>query len=415
MDIHKQKKSMRWKKPLWLGLVLLLSAVLISQLWFSPKADSKVSRSQLVLGTVQQGDLAVSVDGYGVLRSNRQQLLTAQSSATVADILLRPGAEVSADSVILRLEDPDLAQQLESASMAVSEQQAALRRLELANQRDHLAEAAVLAELQANHRIQMLRLEATADLAARGIIPALDHKAAEMETSQLAERITLQQHRLQQLQQLAVEDLHISGQQLNQVKSQLQRLQQRFDQLTVRAGMTGLLQRLPVELGQSVQPGQELALVGSNQDLVALVQVSQSRIHQLHVGQPALVNTRRETAAAEVSRITPQVQDGTIEVELRFTAGVPASARPELNIDARIQTAQLANVLYVERPVNVSAHSQAELFVLNGQGLAQRRPLQFGDDAGRHIQIVAGASAGQQLILSDLSRFRDTQAIHLLP
>lgn len=206
--------------------------------------------------------------------------------------------------------------------------------------------------------------------------------------------------------------MNIATEELNQAKALLQRLEQRVAKLTVRAGIEGVLQRLPVELGQSVTAGQELALVGSRQDLQALIRVSQSKVEQLRLGQPAIVNTRRETAKAEVSRITPQVQDGTVEVELRFVDALPASARPELNVDAQIFTADLKNVLYLERPVNVQSHASSQLFRYdqNNQQLQSKR-LQFGDEAGRYLALQSGATEGETFVVSDMTTFADADSI----
>lgn len=411
MDIKRTKPNNRWKKPA-IAVAVLAGLLLVGRLIASPAADYQINRSQLLLGTVKRGDLQVSVDGYGVLRSNKQRLISAESPATVAEILLRPGAEVLADSVILQLQDPQLQQELDTASMAVSRQQAALKRGQLANQREVLAEEAVLAELTAQRDTQKLRLAATRDLAARGVIPAIEFQSAELQERQLSERILLQKQRLQQLKDVATEDLNIATEELNQAKALLERLTQRVAKLTVRAGIAGVLQRLPVELGQSVTAGQELALVGSSQDLQALIRVSQSKVEQLRVGQQAIVNTRRETAKAEVSRITPQVQEGTVEVELRFLDAVPASARPELNVDAQIYTADLKNVLYLERPVNVQSHASSNLFRYDQSNQQlQRTALQFGDEAGRFLALQTGATEGETFVLSDMATFADANTI----
>lgn len=411
MDIKRNKPNNRWTKAV-ISFAILASIFLFSRLVASPVADQQISRSQLVLSTVKRGDLQVSVDGYGVLRSNKQRLISTESPATVADILLRPGAEVQADSVILLLQDPQLQQELDTATMAVSRQQATVKRGRLANQREVLAEEAVLAELTALRDAQTLRLTATRDLAARGVIPAIEFQSAELQERQLSERIVLQKKRLQQLKDVANEDLNIATEELNQAKALLQRLEQRVAKLTVRAGIQGVLQRLPVELGQSVTAGQELALVGSSQDLQALIRVSQSKVEQLRLGQSAIVNTRRENAKAEVSRITPQVQDGTVEVELRFVDAVPASARPELNVDAQIFTADLKNVLYLERPVNVQSHASSKLFRYdqNNQQL-QSTQLQFGDEAGRYLALQSGATEGETFVVSDMTTFADADSI----
>ncbi|KID58910.1 RND transporter [Pseudoalteromonas luteoviolacea] len=379
----------------------------------SSSSSTSLKQNSLIVATVQRGDLAIQVDGYGVLRSNQQKLLTAQSSATVSEILLRPGAVVTPDSVILRMQDPDLKQSIETARMALEEQAANLRRQKLANQRERLSEKATQAQLESEYQSLVLRRQAQQVLRDQGVIPAIDVQTAELEEQQLGARAELQRQRITQLAQLHQEDIEISQQQVNQARSNLARLEQRAQQLEVTAGISGTIQRLAVELGQSVSAGQELAQVGSNDDLQALIRVPQSKAEQIKVGQSATIDTRRERAPATVTRITPQVQDGTIEVELSFTEGVPESARPELSVEAEILTSQLSNTLYVERPANKQAHSATELFIIDGDQ-AVATPVRFGEDAGRHLQILQGAQENQRVILSDMTQHSEHKAITLL-
>lgn len=416
MDIKKVNTKPRWQKPLLaLGaLGALASLALLGTLWASPGYQYKIDRAGLLLAEVQRGDLQISVDAYGVLRSDKQTLLTALTSATVQQVLLRPGAKVSADSIILQLSNPELLQEVEAAAMALSQEEANLKRLKLANQRERLAEQSVQAELDANLQMVSLRRNAEQQLVADGVVSSLTYQTTVLQQQQMQQRLDLQQQRLEQLSEVIAQSEIIQQEQINQSRARYLTMQQRAERLTVRAGMAGVLQRLPVELGQSVAAGQELALVGSDKDLLALVRVSQSRAEQLQIGQAAQINTRREQVAAVVTRITPEVREGTIEVELAFTEGVPASARPELNVDAQIFTAQLTDTLYLERPVNTQSHSSSRLFKVSDDGkVLAATSLHFGDDAGRFLQIASGAQQGDTFVLSDMATFRDAELIQL--
>ncbi len=413
MDVKKINTKPRWQKPL-LAVCALAGLALLGTLWASPGYQHKIERSRLLLAQVQRGDLQISVDAYGVLRSDKQTLLTALSNATVQQVLLRPGALVTADSIILQLSNPELLQDVEAAAMALAQEEANLKRLKLANQRERLAELSVQAELDANLQMITLRRNAEQQLVADGVVSSLTYQTTVLQQQQMQQRLDLQQQRLEQLHEVIEQSEIIQQEQINQSRARYLTMQQRAERLTVRAGMAGVLQRLPVELGQSVAAGQELALVGSDKDLLALVRVSQSRAEQLQIGQAAQVNTRRERVAGVVTRITPEVRDGTIEVEIAFTEGVPASARPELNIDAQIFTAQLTDTLYLERPVNTQSHSAGRLFKLtdNGRTLLATS-LQFGDDAGHFLQITGGAQPGDTFVLSDMATYREAELIQL--
>lgn len=414
MDIAKPKSSFRFKRPLIIGGAMLIALVLLTGVITQPSGQQKIERSKLLLGTVQRGELQVAVDGYGVLRSDKQTLITALTSATVAEVLLRSGAEVEADSIILKLNNPELLQEVEAANMALVQEKANLRRLKLNNQRELLAEQATLAELISTFKSVQLRCEAEKGLAG-GAVSMLAYKTTLLQQEQMQKRVNLQTQRIAQLKDVMREALIIQQEQINQVTARYQNMQLRAERLIVRAGIKGVLQRLPVELGQSVSAGQELALVGSDKDLKALIRISQSKAEQLKVGQMAKINTRREQVAGVLTRITPEVRDGTIEVEVAFTEGVPASARPELNVDAQIFTANIKDTLFIERPMNAQRHTSGSVFrVAENNKSATLQELSFGEDSGKFIQIKLGANEKDRFILSDMGNIQDVKTIQIV-
>lgn len=418
MDIAKPKSSSLFRRPLIRSLIIagavLVAFVLLTGVIAQPAGQQKVERSKLLLGTVQRGELQIAVDGYGVLRSDKQTLITALTPATVAEVLLRSGAEVDADSIILKLNNPELLQEVEAANMALVQEQANMRRLKLSNQRELLAEQSTLAELTATFKSVQLRCEAERGLAG-GAVSMLAYKTTLLQQEQMQERVNLQTQRIAQLKEVMREALIIQQEQINQVTARYQNMQLRADRLIVRAGIKGVLQRLPVELGQSVAAGQELALVGSDKDLKALIRISQSKAEQLKVGQTAKINTRREQVAGVLTRITPEVRDGTIEVEVAFTEGVPTSARPELNVDAQIFTANIKDALFIERPMNAQGHTTGRMFrVQENNKSAEVQELSFGDDSGKFIQIKQGAKEKDRFILSDMTSVQDAKTIQIV-
>ncbi len=415
MDIAKPKQQNRVNRRVLIGGAIAVVLVLLLSVFLQAKVQPKVELNKLLLGAVQRGDLQVTVDGYGILRSDKQTLITALTPATVAEVKLRPGAQVEDDSVILRLDNPALLQEVEAARIALVQEQANLRRIKLTNERELLNEQSALLELTATVEGLTLRREAEEGLVIKGIVPKVNFQTTLLQQRQSIERVQFQKKRIAQLRKVIGEAELIQDQQIKQVEAHFQVMQNQAERLIVRAGMKGVLQRLPVELGQSVLAGQELALVGTDKDLKALIRVSQAKAEQLQIGQSAQINTRRERVAGVVTRVTPEVRDGTIEVEVAFKDGVPASARPELNVDAVIYTSRLTNTLYVERPMNVQSHSKSRLFMTDANNkIADLQQVSFGADSGRFIQILSGAKESDRLILSDMSGFRDVEQIRIV-
>lgn len=414
MDVVKQKPVHNQYKRTAIIILGIAVTCIVAMLLMGKESHRQVNRNQLVLSTVKQGDLRIQVQGYGVLRSHRQKLLTSLTSATVEEIVLRPGAKVTPDSIILRLNNPELHEEAERARMQLNQEKANLRKLELNNQRELLAEESNLADIVARFNMVKLRREAEQELVDKGIVSRLTYNTTVLEQEQLHESMQIQRNRIAQLKLVNQEGLNIQQEQINQTEALYLTVQNRVDALAVKAGINGILQRLPVELGQSIPAGQELALVGSELDLLALIRVPQAQAEKIQLGQTAEVTTRRDLIPGKVSRITPEVQEGTVTVEIQFTAALPASARPELNVDAVIYTAELKNTLYIDRPVNVRVNSNNSLYKLDPtRQMAEYSEVRYGEDAGKYIQLLEGATLNDTFIVSDMTGFTDSKRISI--
>jgi len=411
MDVKKNKvKQSKLKTmPVIGGLAFCLLAALTWYVSIHAGATT-VKRNDMLFGTVKQGDLQVEIEGYGALRSDKQLLITTLTSATVQEIVLKPGALVTADSIIVQLANPELQQQVDNASQELSQRKANLRQLKLNQQREILNESGSFAEMEARYETAKVKLEAQTGLIKSGIVSALDYKESLVQEAQLKKRMNIHKQRTAALKLVNQEAINIQLEQIKQQQGQLAIAQNRLDRLTVKAGFSGVLQRLSVELGQSLAAGQEIALIGSVQDLIALVRVPQSKAQQIFIGQQAIVDTRRDKIIGTVSRIDPVVVENTVEVEIALPDQLPSSARPQLSVDAVIITETLTNITYMERPVNGRANSSSNLFRLDdSHDYAMRIGVKFGKEAGRYIEIIEGGKVNDTFIVSDLSLLKKSE------
>jgi biotin carboxyl carrier protein len=411
MDLIKDKKQQRkiFENKYSLGVVVTLLVVFLTIWAMQMSSTVSVFRNDILIEHVQQGDLEVITEGFGVLNSNKQQLLTTLTRATVKEIVLKPGANVTAESVIVRLENPELVQEVESAKQELVQSKANLRQLKLNNQREILNETANLAEMTARYESAVLNREAEEKLIEKGIVSQLTYKESLLEEEQLSKRITIFKQRIAQLTLVHNESVNIQQERLKQQQGQLNISQARLASLEIKAGFSGVLQRLSVELGQSLVPGQEVALIGSVTDLIALIRVPQSQVQQVSVGQSAIINTRRDEISGTVMRIDPIVQDNMVEVEISLPNKLPASARPQLNVDASIIAETLQKVYYIKRPANVKPYSEITLYRLESDSSsAHLRTLKLGQQAGRYIEVISGANPNDAFIISDLSNLKTT-------
>jgi len=401
----KPKKTLLNSKP---ALVTLAVVIIILLFTYAKASLNKVTleRKDLLLATVKQGDIDITVEGYGKLTSDKLQLITTLTQATVEEIVLKPGATVTRESVIVKLANPELQQQVESAEYSLAEVKANLRQLKLNQKRETLTEKSNYLELISQHKAANLKLAAQKKLVKSGIVKQIEYQENILREAQLQERIGIFSERNEQLIEVHKEAVNIQKERIKQVEQKLAIAKNRHSKLVVKAGFDGVLQRLSVKLGQSLSAGQEVALIGSVTELIALIRVPQNQVQRVKIGQKVVIDTRQETIAGTVVRIDPIVDQNTVEVEISLPNTLPKSARPEQNVDAVITASILKNIHYIDRPANVRAQSETALYQLNQDSSeARRATLTFGEKTGRYIEITSEIKVGDRFIISDLSNY----------
>lgn len=411
VKVTQNKKSNRLK---WASLSIILFS-LILWLVLQPSGASKVNKNDIWTGTVQRGDLQLHVSTYGRLKSKTSRLLTAKSNATVDEIILKPGALVESGSVILKLTDPLISQALSEAKRSVNQSQNQFTQLEINQKRELLAQKAQLETLRSSLESAALEVNAQQQLIDKGIVSNIDYQRSLLEHRQLTRRLKIEQQRIEQLRALHIANLKIAQSNIDAQKEIQNVAQSQFHALTVTAEITGVVQSLSVEIGQSVSFGQQLALVGSTDQLYALLSVPQSTMQQVKLSQNVAIDTRGGIINGVVSRIDPVINNGSVEVEVVLNSALTHNARPELNIQGKINTGLRKNVLYINKPIGVEQDQSAHLFRLN-QSIdeAKQIKLQFGAQTHDKIEIISGAKAAEQFILSDMSRWQAHSTLTLM-
>ena len=405
------------RKKLIIGLLIIgcgLIAFALQQ-WLAPHS---LAASQLQIASVTQADFVVKIRGFGRLKSKHQRYLTNTDTAMVEAIHVYPGTRVSKDTVILSLVNPLQAQRLSVARLELARQKASANE-QIINQKSQLLERqASLTILKSDLESAQLRAEAESKLIEQGIVSSLDYKRSLLTVKQLEQRVDIEKQRLAQLADMHHERSKIQQELLSQFELNYQVQQQAFNDLQITAGIDGMLQALNVELGQNLTPGTRLAVVGSDTALKAELSIQQSEAEKIALNMPAKVNTfsagESSEVLAKVTRIDPIVSDGRVMIELDLTGTLPANARPDLSIEGYVISHIIPNALTINLPIKAQANSNAMLFKLNPTThLAHPTKIEFGTLSDNKIQLLSGAKVGEQLIISDLSKWQHLATIKI--
>ena len=406
---HKQKKT----KTIFISLSVSF-AILFIVFIISDVDKTSVKEDQLLIATVERGNLDVVVQGFGLLESEQITLMTAGSDAIVKEILLKPGAIVNAGSIVARLENPELALKQESALQELALAKAAMRQLRVRQRRELLEEESSLAKLVADFEAAKLRREAQQTLVKQGIVSVLAFKENELVEQQLLTRIEIAKKITKQLKLVHFEALKIEQEKIKLKQGVIDALNGRLEKLTVKAGADGVLQKLSVTLGQSLIAGEQIAQIGSIKRLIATIHIPQNQIQLVNIGQNAVINIGEETMQGKVARIAPVVKQNTVQVELSLISKLPETARPQRNIEAGIIIKELNNIHYINRPIGAVAGGQLAMYkVKHASRIAHKENVTFGEIAGKLIEITSKVEVGDTYVISDLNN-TNSQEIEIL-
>jgi HlyD family secretion protein len=369
--------------------------------------------------TVKRGPITLEVRGLGTLVPENTMVVPATTDGRVERILIRPGTEVKADSVIMILTSPELETSTMDAEFAVKAAVADYENLKVTLDKTKLDMQSVLAQVEADANTAKLQADRDASLAKEGLFSEVDAKISAVKAQELANRVTIEKQRLSI--NTAAEEAQLGAQKVKveQLRGQYQLKKSQLDQLKVKAGFDGMLQQLPtaVEEGQRVTQGTALGKIAQPQKLKAELKIAETQAKDVRWGQKAVVDTRNGTIDGHVSRIDPSVLNGTVTVDVALDVGkggLPPGARPDLSVDGTIELERLNDVVYVSRPVFGQQDATIQLFKLETDGkYANKVKVQLGRSSVNTIEIKDGLKVGDVVILSDMSNWDNVDRIKL--
>ena len=373
-----------------------------------------VDRSTVWIDTVKRGPMLRQVRGLGTLTPVDIQWIPAATDGRVEKIPVLPGTQVQANTVLLILTNPQLMQETVDANLKLRAAEADYKNLEAQLESQVLTQKSLVAQANAEYNEARMQAETDQQLNKLGVISDLNRKIAEGKAQQLQTRDQIEQERLTNSNKVLQAQLLAKQAEIEQDRALAQLKQTQVQNLTVRAGIRGVLQEQPLKVGQWVTPGTTLAKVVQPDHLKAELKIPETQAKDIQLNLPASVDTHNGVIAGHVMRIDPAVYNGTVTVDVMLDDPLPPVARPDLSVDGTIDLERLSNVLYVGRPAFGQENSTVGMFVLQPDGkTAVRDQVKLGRSSVNTVEILGGLKDGDQVILSDMSRWDNFDRIRL--
>jgi HlyD family secretion protein len=413
MDIprpeNKKRKRIR-QIAIGSGTAVVLAILTIALSRLEPAAPS-VDADTLYTGEVAQGELLIQTRGPGTLVPRVRLWIAAQSAGRVEQLLVRPGAIVEADTILMELSNPDLMRQAEEARYGLEIAKATFAEFELGLRSKELDQKAAVAQSRASY--ESARLQAEAERAST-VIAELQVRKSELTAESLKAAYDIQVERLNALGATVEAQIAAQRAKLGQDQNKYERMREQVEALHVRASLAGVVQTVLVEEGAQVQPGANVARVARPDVLMAELKVPETQAKDVLNDQLVAVDTRNGIVAGKVIRIDPAASEGTVQVDVELTGKLPGGARPEQSVDGTIEIKRLPNVLKMGRPTYVQQNSTITLFKLVEDGeYAVRVPVRIGATSVNEVEVMEGLMPGDRVILSDTSAWDDVDRIRL--
>jgi multidrug resistance efflux pump len=414
VDIPRKPRNTR-RRNLIVAAAALAAVLAVSLLLSRLRAAAPiVERTALWTDTVKRGPMLREVKGPGTLVPEQIRFITADTAGRIERIPLRPGAPVEAGTILMELSNPDVMLQALDAERQLAQARADLINLRATVHGNELSTQGGLATLEAQASDAERRATADAQLAKDGVISGVEASQMLEHARELRDRITYEKQRLGVVAGSGREQVAAQEQQIQRLEAVVAFRRKQVDSMKVRSVDRGVLSESPLELGQWVVPGQQLAKVVQPERLKATLRIPETQARDLALHLPATIDTRNGVVQGQVSRISPSANQGAVEVDVSLPAELPRGARPDLTVEGTIEIEKLANVLYVGRPAGAQPGGQVELFKLTKDGEeAHRTKVRLGRSSVSTVEVLDGLSEGDVVILSDMSQWDSTDRVRL--
>jgi HlyD family secretion protein len=419
VDIKRAPQSKKKQYIAWGTGILAIVAVSIGISQLQPAAPS-VERATLWVDSVKRGELLREVRAPGTLVPEHIRIIAAVTAGRVEQIPVRPGVTVNPATLLVEMSNTDVELQALQAEQSLTAARTGLANLRTSLQQQRLGQQSVIAQLNTQIEDANRQLKVTEALDKKGLASGSEVAAANDRVKELSTRAEIEKQRLAEMVESEKEQLALTQEQIARLTDIVREQRNRVRSMRVVAGESGVLLNLgpsggiPLELGQWVNPGMELARVAQPGRLKAVLRVPETQARDIALGQKTMIDTRNGIVAGHVMRMDPGSQQGTVVVEVAIDGELPRGARADMSVDGTIEIERLPNVLYVGRPAYGSAESTVGLFKVSEDGSeATRVNVKLGRNSVNTIEVINGLAVGDSVIISDMSQWDNVQRVRL--
>jgi HlyD family secretion protein len=385
-----------------MALVMLLTG------WLRPS----IRHDRVRTATVERNDVSATLDASGLVVPEFEQILTAPLATRVVSILKTPGSEVAPGDPIVLLDDKDARRDVSrlQEQIALKENTRRQTDLELARSRNDLASQREVKALELTSF--QYQLERNRMMFEKALIIADDVRKSETDVA----RANIELRHLDTLLANAEEDLaaRLEGLalEITILEKDLERARERLARTSVTSDRAGIVTWVVTSEGAAAAEGETVARVADLSAYRVDATLSDVLARRLTVGLPAVVRSGDTRLPGRVHKILPTVQNGIVTFEVVLDQPNHPILRPNLRVDVHAVTEQRTDALCLKRGPLLNVDGRDWVFVVLGER-AVRTPITIGLSNFEFYEITGGLVEGDEVIISDMSDYRNAKEVKL--
>ena len=374
--------------------------------WLCLPRGLQVPTASVRLASVERGTFLDDMVVRTSVAALNAVLLDTTDAGKVDAVMVEDGALVKQGELLFRLSNPQRRLDLLERQSEYAQQISNLSTLRAALESSRIDHQRRIAELEfglAKTDKERLRNQ---QLAAQGFIA----DATYQESLDLLQR---QRRAVEEERGYAAAEAHTRQDAIAQMERAIAGLQtglglfnEALEALSVRAPMAGRLTDFHLQRGETVQLNQHIGRIDDPNHFKLLAQMDEYYLSRIAVGHQGYIVQNATRHAVRVSRVFPQIKEGRFLAELTFTTPPPQGLHPGQNLDATIKLGEPSPALLLPNGAFLHDGGGVWVFVVDASGAgAERRAIRLGRRNQAQVEVLAGLTAGDTVIVSSYAAY----------
>ena len=408
-EITQEVSSQNRRKTIVVALIsvaVLIAAVCLVRVIFK----SSVKKADITTSVVEVGNIENTINATGEVLPEFEEIISSPINASIKNVTMDAGNNVKAGQSILTLDKSSAQNDYDKQKFQLESKQSEIQKLKLDLDKSYF-------DIQSNNDIKQLHISDLADAvenakrlfnAGGGTREAIEQAELNLKVAQLEKKqIENEIKNKQQTMQIEIKEAQIAA---DILASDLAVLKHKLDLANIVATRAGVVTYVNKNIGANIKEGESLARIADLSSFKVQGSVSDNSLDEVHIGLPVIVLINDTQLRGHVTNVSPSIQNGIISFDIQLDERNNKILRPNMKVDVYLVTATHSHIMRVANGPAFKGPTLQDIFVVNN-GKAERRTVHIGLTNFDYVEIKDGVKAGDVVITSDMSEFKNSKEI----